>query len=45
MGKINDYQIEGLLEKVKPKEVVLQTLLNNHDESLKVATNIYKRNE
>lgn len=45
MSSIKQREIEGLIRRVRKEDVILQTFLRNHDESLKLANNTFKRQE
>ena len=45
MDSIRTLENEGLVSKTDQKEIVFNTFLRNHDESLKLANNTYRRQE
>ena len=42
---IKRYEDEGLIYKIRLQNIVLKTFLKNHEESLKLASNIFNRKE
>lgn len=45
MNLLKKYELEGLIRKTTPKKIVLDTLIRNHNESLKLANNTFDREE
>ena len=45
MSNLTNFEIEGLIRKEAPKEIVLKTYIKNHEESLKLASKLYKNKE
>ena len=45
MSAIRRYESEGLIHKSRMKDIILDAYINNHDESLALASKTYQRKE